>query len=434
MKFATDPTLGALTEAGEFPFARHADEPAGVQQLRERAWSALQTGGFDVRGREEWKYTDLTAVVNGKYRVGAAAESRVKHEFTSVHDEAIRLVFINGVLNAELSSMDDLPGGLVLHSLAGEAGGVDLGSIADPVDAPLTALNTAAWTDGMRLVVPAGVHLARPIELYMRVDATASERLVAPRHWICLEEGATATVIEFYDGTDDAASLVAPVTEVDCAADAVLHHWKVMRENTSTRHYGSTHVRQAANSRYESREFAFGGANVRREVHVDLAGEGAHCDVNSLVMAAGNERMDNRTRIDHRVPNCTTDELYKGIYAGKSRGIFDGLIHVHRDAQQTAAFQTNRNLLLSDDSRVSSIPRLEIYADDVKCSHGSTTGQLDDDQVFFLRSRGFAADHARVMLAQAFGSEVVEGVNSSRLREILNREIATRLAGLGVFR
>jgi len=434
VKFATDPTLDTLTTVSGFPFARRADEPAAVQQLRERAWAALQAGGFDVRGREEWKYADLNAVLNGEYRVGEAAEPAAGHEIASVHEDAYRLVFINGRWKPGMGSIAGLPDGLVLRSLTEETDGSELGRISEHVDAPLTALNGAAWTDGVQLVVPAGVRLERPIELHFRVDAGANERLVAARHWIRLEEGAEATVIEFHDGVEGTTALVAPVTEIDCAADAVLRHWKIMREAGATRHYGSTHVRQAAGSRYESREFAFGGANVRREVHVDLAGEGAHCDVNSLVMAAGSERMDNRTRIAHRVPNCTTDELYKGIYAGRARGIFDGLIHVHRDAQQTAAFQTNRNLLLSDDAQVSSIPRLEIYADDVKCSHGSTTGQLDEQQVFFLRSRGFAADQARVMLAQAFGAEVVAGVDSPVLRGILNDEIAARLDGLGVFR
>lgn len=428
MKFAPDTTLESLMTAAKLPFAGRGNEPAEVRLLRERGWTVFRAAGFDVRGREEWKYTDLRPVEEASYRPAPVSGANAAGlAVQPVFEEAWRLVFVNGVLRRELGDASGLPGSLVLASLGESPDARTMGTIADTASSPFAALNAAAWTDGLRLIVPDGVKLDRPVELHFLSDGAAAGRLVAPRNLVQLGRGAAATVIECHTGTDDSAALAVPVTEVDLGEKSSLRHWKVMRETDATRHFGSAHVRQAAGSVYQSREFAFGGALVRRELHVDLAGTGAHCDVTSLVMAAGDERMDNRTRIQHRVPGCTTDELYKGIYAGRSRGVFDGMIHVHRDAQQTEAFQTNRNLLLSDDAVVNSIPRLEIYADDVKCSHGSTTGQLDDEQVFFLRTRGFAADDARVMLAQAFGSEVVDGLDAPEMRRILESEIATRL-------
>lgn len=431
MKYAPDTPLESLTAGATLPFGGRPDEPAEVRLLRERGWTVFRAEGFDVRGREEWKYTDLRPVAEAGYRPAAPAEGATSGLIVQpIFEEAWRLVFVDGVLRPELGETGGLPGALTVTSLGEHPDARALGTIADVAASPFSALNAAAWTDGVRLVVPDGMKLDRPLELHFLTDRAADGRLVAPRNLLVLGRGAEATVVECHVGSAGAGALNVPVTEIDLGANASLRHWKKMRESETARHFGSVHVRQAAGSRYQSREFTFGGALVRRELHVDLAGEGAHCDVTSLVMATGRERMDNRTRIQHRVPGCTTDELYKGIYAGQARGVFDGMIHVHRDAQQTEAFQTNRNLLLSDDAVVNSIPRLEIYADDVKCSHGSTTGQLDEEQVFFLRSRGFAADDARVMLAQAFGSEVVDGVDSPELRRILEMLIASRLKGV----
>ena len=336
---------------------------------------------------------------------------------------------VNGALpgtvrRLDMLELDDSTGLLSSHGF-GMAEALALGRALEdlPDGAALKVV-----TSGVVLELAEDVVLERPVELHFRTDAKADGAEIALHHHVRAGRGARATVIEFYDGAAGAGVVNEPLTEIECAENSEIRHWKVIREHAEARHLGTTRVRQAAHSRYESREFGFGGAEVRRDLHVDLAGRGAECDLTSLAMAGTGQRMDNRTHVDHRSEGCMTHELYKGIYAGQARGSFDGLIHVHRDAQQTAAHQTNRNLLLSDDATVRSIPRLEIYADDVKCSHGSTTGQLDGEQVFFLRSRGFDAAAARVMLARAFGAEIVEGVDSPALRSVLNQEIARRLA------
>jgi Fe-S cluster assembly protein SufD len=211
-----------------------------------------------------------------------------------------------------------------------------------------------------------------------------------------------------------------PLSEILCAPKAVVNHIKLVTGNAAGDHHGSTHVRQRSDSRYRSWEFVAGGRVARRELHLALTEPGAACDLNALYLGQGAQRFDLRTRVIHDAPECETRELYKGILDGEARGVFDGLILVARDSQRTSAHQTNRNLLLSDDAVVNSIPRLEIYADDVKCSHGSTTGQLDDEQIFYLRSRGFSPAEARTYLAWAFASEVIETVPVAQLKEELS--------------
>jgi len=310
-----------------------------------------------------------------------------------------KLVFVNGVFDVNSSRIGELPSGTILRPAAqvvNDAGTV----LPHPGNNPLTALNSVASQDGLFLEVPEGVHLKRPVELFFLTDHCATQTMVAPRTLVSAHKGSQLTVVEHFMGPACDAVLNTPVTEILCGENSTVRHLKVIRESSDHLHFGTTHVRQLAGSSYTSREFAFGGSSVRRELHVDLDGPEASCDLTALYMAAGQQRMDMRTRVNHNVPGCRTNELYKGLLDDQARTVFDGLIKVARDAQQTAAFQTNRNLVLSEETISYSIPRLEIYADDVKCSHGSTTGQLDDEQLFFLKSRGFDADAARVMLAK----------------------------------
>jgi Fe-S cluster assembly protein SufD len=431
VKIAVNTSLESLLGSELSLLPNRPDEPASVALLRRQAREAFAAGGFEVRGREEWKYTDLKAVIAGGFRPTdeTAPDSPSAIDLPAAGG-AWRLVFLNGRFQSDASRTVGLPDGVTLSPMSQALNLDGLGELAGFSEAPFAALNTAAWQDGLFLDLPEGTILEHPVELHFLTDDSSAGRLVAPRTLIRAGGGARATVIEFFSSSTESAVLNAPVTEIICAEKAEVKHWKVIREGGQGLHYGSTHVRQETGSSYLSREFNFGGANVRRELHVDLAGAEAACDVTSLAMAGDTQRMDMRTRINHRAPGCTTNELYKGIYDHKARGVFDGLIHVFPDAQQTAAHQTNRNLLLSDDASISSIPRLEIYADDVKCSHGSTTGQLDEEQIFFLRTRGFDSALARTMLTQAFAGEIVDGVDSPELRRVLNEEIARRL-GVG---
>lgn len=405
----------------------HPGEDPSVSALRRRALEHFQAEGFRLKGREDWKYSD-TGILTGSEFPPLGKVGSKPREMTDQTLPAHSLVFDNGVFCPHSSNLDGFSDKVRLQPLAGGDPLAQLGTLADFSRSPLLALNTAFWTDGCYLEVPAGVVLEEPIHLFFRVDEKAAGKMVAVRNLIRVGAGSRVRLIEHFSGKGQAEVLHLPVTEILCGPGSQVTHLKVVTEGTAGLHYGSTHVRQDQGSHFKSREFAMSGARVRRELHLELAGQGADCDLTALAMAGGQERRDMRTRVDHRVPGCQTFELYKGLYDDRSQGVFDGLILVDRDAQQTDAHQTNRNLLLSDDAVSYSIPRLEIYADDVKCSHGSTTGQLDDEQVFFLRSRGFDPVTARVMLAAAFANEILAGVQETSLREELGTDIAARLA------
>jgi Fe-S cluster assembly protein SufD len=257
-------------------------------------------------------------------------------------------------------------------------------------------------------------------------DLGGASGLVPVRNLVQVGDGGRATVIErFHLGTAGVVEL--PLTEVICGIGAEVDHVKLVGGAAEGEHHGSTHVVQGQDSVYRSWEIVTGGALTRRELHLGLRGTGARCDLNALYMGADSQRFDLRTRVSHEAPGCETRELYKGVLDDRARGVFDGLIRVARGSQQTNAHQTNRNLLLSGEAVVNSIPRLEIYADDVKCSHGSTTGQLDEDHVFYLRTRGFSPTAARAYLAWAFASEVVDTLPVAGLRDELALLVAQSL-------
>ena len=407
-------------------------ESLTMGQLRQQGLDAFLRQGFATQGREDWKYGDITPLARGSFAPFAGiTQSTVDFRLYLSEAATYKLVFINGIFDAGLSNVETLPRGVILQPLA-QVAESDLGQLADFEQSPVTALNTAFWQDGLFLDVAEGVALDRPVELFFLTDEQATETMVASRNLIHAGKGSSLTVVEHFTGPLTGQVFNAPVTEITCGEDSVVRHLKVIRESQGALHFGSSHVRQLVGSNYTSLEFALGGSSVRRELHLDLEGSGASCDLTALYMASGSQRMDLRTRVSHNVPGCRTNELYKGILDGEARAVFDGLIKVAPDAQQTEAFQTNRNLMLSDDTISYSIPRLEIYADDVKCSHGSTTGQLDDEQLFFLRSRGFEPHTARIMLANAFASEVIEGVRDAELRNLLAGEITTRLGSSSV--
>jgi Fe-S cluster assembly protein SufD len=418
--------LAALVASENFQLPTSGDENPTVGAVRSRGLVDFLAVGFDLRGREEWKYSDTNLFSHGRF-VPFGSSSASGSPINLPETDDLRLVFINGVFSSENSRISGLKAGIDLQPLAG-ATAAGLGQLAVTKDAPLVALNTIFWTDGLKLELADGVSLEKPIHLHFLTDGKATGKLVTPRNLIRAGRGSKATIIEHFEATAEDELLHAPVTEIFCGADSDIVHLKIISESTKALHLGSTHVRQAEGSRYTSREFAMSGALVRRELHLDLVGQGATCDLTALSMAGSKERRDMRTRVGHLVSGCETFELYKGLFDDNASGVFDGKILVARDAQQTNAHQTNRNLLLSDDAVSYSIPRLEIYADDVKCSHGSTTGQLDDEQIFFLRSRGFDAQSARVMLARAFANEILEGVKQTDLRVRLDAEITARLA------
>ncbi|HSS45022.1 MAG TPA: Fe-S cluster assembly protein SufD, partial [Thermoanaerobaculia bacterium] len=299
---------------------------------------------------------------------------------------------------------------------------------------PFAALNTAFLENGVFVEIGRGIVVEEPIELRYTVAPDGEPRIAHRRVLIVAGEASQATVIETYAGQGDQPYFTNAVTEIAAGEGAVLEHYKIQRENTAAFHMQTIAVRQGRASRFTSQNVALGGRIARTDLDVSLEAEGSECTLYGLFIATGTQHLDNHTTIDHAKPHCTSRELYKGILDGKSRGVFHGKILVRPEAQKTDAMQTNKNLLLSSEALVNSTPALEILADDVKCKHGSTIGQLDANALFYLRSRGIGETEARSLLTYAFAADVVGRIRFEPIRASIEAVLGLRLPGAaGVF-
>ncbi|HEX2163103.1 MAG TPA: Fe-S cluster assembly protein SufD, partial [Thermoanaerobaculia bacterium] len=364
----------------------------------------------------------------------ATAEALAPHLF----DAAARLVIVDGLLVPELSDTAGLPAGVVVQGLARalaerpEAVARHLGRHARAEDNPFTLLNTAFFADGAYVELPAGAVVEAPIQLlFVSTAAAEGEEPLAsrPRTLIVAGEASQAKVVETYvsAGGRDAVYLVSPVTELVAGPGAVVDHVKLQKDARRAFHLAAFQVRQERSATVTSHALSIGAAIARTDVGAVLAGEGGDCTLNGLYVVDGEQLVDTHMRVDHAAAHCSSHELYKGILDGKSRAVFNGLIHVHPGAQKTDAKQTNRNLLLSSGALAASNPQLEIFADDVRCTHGSTVGQLDEDAVFYLRSRGIGAEAASSLLTYAFASDVVQRIAIEPVRRDLEEFLFARL-------
>ena len=354
--------------------------------------------------------------------------------------KASQLVFVNGRYAPRLSYLRSLPEGVRVAPLAEmlraepETLEKHLTRYAQFEDDPFVALNTAFFQDGAYVEVPKGTVVGEPIHLLF-VSTFRDLPIVAhPRNLILMGAGSQATVIESYAGWAPDVTFTNAVTEVAPGPGAVLDHYKIQREAETAFHIATMTVHQDRDSSFSAHSISLGGGLVRNYVHTLFRAPGGSLTLNGLYMTAGNQQADNYTRIDHVAPACTSVELYRGILGGRSRGVFNGNIYVRKDAQKTVARQTNKNLLLSKEAFVDSTPGLEILADDVKCNHSSTIGQLDENAVFYLRSRGIDEEAARNILTYAFAADVVNQVKVAPVRIKLDQLIVSRLprgAGLG---
>jgi Fe-S cluster assembly protein SufD len=409
-------------------FALVADGP--IRLLREAAFARFAKLGLPTTQDEEWKYTSLAQL--GQLRFEPAAETTV-HEIDrwTLGDCAARLVFVNGRYRPELSLR--APDGAFIGSLRAvlaerpELVLRELARHADWQRDALTTLNTAFIEDGAFIHLPAGAVLQAPIHLLYVSTAPGKPTLSQPRTLIVAGAGSQATVVETYAGVSDEVYFTNAVTEVVLGENARLDHYKLQEESGRAYHIALTQVHHGRDSRFTSHSVALGAALARNEVRALFASEGSECTLNGLYMATGKQHLDNRTLIDHKSPRCTSRELYKGVLDGQSRGVFSGRVLVRQDAQKTDASQTNKNLLLSDDAVVDTKPQLEIFADDVKCAHGAAVGQLDDNALFYLRSRGIGQEAARSLLTYAFASEMVNLVPLGPLRARVRDLVTSKL-------
>jgi len=393
-----------------------ANNPA-VRALRDAAADTLMAGGLPSRRVEAWRYTDLSPMLRAEFR-----------EALTAVDEAValpamraerRAVFVDGRFRADLSQLDGLVAGALAEVIETVAG--RLNSVAS-ASQPMVMLNTLLFEDGLVLEVPEGADAGRLELLSIASGETAAT--LHPRHLIRLGRGARLVLLETALSPAGAHHLHNPVFEIEVAEDAKITHVRVQREAETAWHLAHLGVRVAEGGTYDGFVLNAGGRISRSETHLALLGPNATAHLNGAQLVADGQLADTTTSLDHASPNCASRQTVKTVLAGRSRGVFQGKILVRREAQKTDGYQMNQALLLSEEAEIDSKPQLEIYADDVKCSHGATAGALDPDVLFYLRSRGIPAIEARAIMVRAFLQEAVEIVEDEPAREALEEAVA----------
>jgi Fe-S cluster assembly protein SufD len=416
-------------------FAPPAGEPAWLAEARRAALGRFSALGLPTTQHEDWRFTSLAGLAGlALHRAppsdGARGDALLAR---APAPEGARLVFVNGRFRPDLSSRARLPRAALLAPLAEvlrdapERVAPHLGRLARTEDHAFVAANAALFEDGVFLELPAGVAMDAPIALVFLADGKGGAVAAHPRTLVVVGEGARAILEEVYVGVAGAPYLTNAVTELVLGAGSSVEHVRVQLEGDAAHHVSVVHAEQGAGASLAAHAFMLGGRVSRAEIRARLAGEGASVAANGLSMASGDQVVDNFSWVEHAVPGCTTAESFKGILDDRSRGVFAGRIRVLPGAQKTVARQMTSNLLLSDDAIVDAKPQLEIFADDVKCGHGGTVGQLDEAALFYLRSRGVGEAEARSLLIWAFASEMVGLVGAPALRARAKNVVAARL-------
>jgi Fe-S cluster assembly protein SufD len=393
--------------------------------IREEAASFLREKGIPSKRHEDWKYTNVKRLFDNGVSPATSAPSLVPRP-SSLAPDAPTVRLINSSVGSDFPTLEGVTfltladGGNLLHNI---------GKSGIHTNQELAALNTALFTDALIIHVKKNAQPAQSLLIDHGISATDSE-LFNSRILIVLEDGAKLNCVHHFHGEAIAdSSLVNHVTEAFIGANASLE-LNFLQEIGTGNLVNTTEVNVERDGRFTTNTVQLSGKLIRNNTNVRIAGQNAEAHLNGFYMIDGNDLYDNHTLVDHLVPNCQSNETYKGLLSGKATGVFNGKVHVHRDAQKTNAYQQNKNILLSDTATMNSKPELEIYADDVKCSHGSTTGQLDEDAVFYLRSRGLSHKGAIALLLTAFASDVLEQVSDEGLRTVLGNKVQERLAGM----
>ena len=423
---------------------RTAPAPDAVVDLRRRAFERFTALGLPTTRLEAWRFTNVAPIAGTAFTLAAPAEREAAKADAAPHALGIGagLLFVNGRHVAPASDVSALPAGVEVLSLAEVLAGdanetraaveAQLASGAGIENEAFTALNTALLHDGAVVRVPANTVVEQPIQLlFVTSPPPGGEPVMThPRVLLVVGENAQVRVVESYGG-GDSPYLTNTVTEVIAGPGAVVDHYKLVRESPAGYHIGAMHVRLGRAANFSSHAVTLGGAIVRNDAQALLDGEGVECTLNGLYLANGRRLVDNHTTIHHAQPHCSSHELYKGILDGEARAVFNGKIIVAIDAQKTDARQTNKALLLSEDAQINTKPELEIFADDVKCTHGATVGQLDEDALFYLRARGLGLEQARSVLIHAFAGDLLNHIAIEPIREQLDDLLLAQLPGSG---
>ena len=441
-------------------FGRQAPGPSWLQKLRQKGIERFEALGFPTTKNEDWHFTSVAPIAERSFRLAslefpAAVKADDRRESSRRKDDVAsavglrpadlerfslgqsewhRLVFFNGVFDERLSSFEEIGAGVRVASLASAISSGDpvverhLGTIASFDHHAFTALNTAFVSDGALIELANDAVVEQPIHLLF---ISGGESVSHPRNLIVAGRHSRASVIESYVSLRDGEYFTNAVTEIALGEGAHLDHYKLQRESETAFHVGTVQTKEERNSQLHSFSFAVGGALARTNIYTSLDGDAATCTLNGLYLTDGTQHIDNQTSIEHIAPNCPSHELYKGVLDGRSHGVFNGKVYVHPEAQKTDGKQSNNNLLLSPSARVDTKPQLEIFADDVKCTHGATVGRLDELAMFYLNSRGIGPETARMLLTYAFAADVLETIELEPLKHELEKMVLARFTDSG---
>ncbi len=408
--------------------------PAWVRDRRDAAAKRFAEVGFPSTRLEDWRFTNVSPIASAKYPLATGTFAQAAPLISSVAvPGALRLAIVNGQFAAGLSDLSTMPKGVRIVGLRdGARDGTDgleqhLARVFSIDAHPFAALNTSHLDDGVAIFVASGAVVETPIHI---VVVTGGDSPVAAHPRVLVVAGANSQVkiAQSFIGATDAVYFNNAVAEVVVEEGALVEYYTDQRESEQAFHIANIQAHVAARGVFSSHAFSTGARIQRHDIGIALKGEGADCTMNGVYLADGERLMDTHTSLDHAMPHCTSHEIYKGILAGKAKAVFNGRIIVRLDAQKTDAKQTNRALLLSDEATINSNPQLEIFADDVKCTHGAAVGQLDEEAMFYLQARGLTRPEARDMLLHAFAGEVIEGVKIPALREQIETNFFTALA------
>jgi Fe-S cluster assembly protein SufD len=415
-----------------------AKQPSWVFPIRKAAMSCFAELGFPTVNDEDWRFTNVAPIAKLPFlpalentRSNLDAATLKKYSFTEL--KASRLVFVNGHFSPEFSTIIPQTEGIRIANLA-SALNTDsaliekhLGRHASSEKNAFTALNTAFFQDGAFIYVPVGKTVADPVHLLFVSTSSETGTTISPRNLIIAEANSKLTVIESYVSTVNGAYFTNAVEEIIIGENAVVEHCKFQDESSAAYHIAAIHAHLGRSCNFIAHSVATGAKLSRNNIRTSLADEGVECILNGLYLTRDEQLADHHMIVDHAKPHCNSHEYYNGILDGRSKGVFHGRILVRPDAQKTDAKQTNKNLLLSDDATIDTKPQLEIYADDVKCTHGATIGQLNDESIFYLRARGIGLETARRMLIHAFAGEIIDRIRYAPAREEMDKIVWDRL-------
>ena len=416
--------------ADSFAAVPGAGNPSWFSELRREAFARFGELGFPTTRSEDWHFTSVTPIAERTFKPVApkpGTPTLSPNDITALvlgDPSWHRLVFVNSRFEPSLSAFSALPADVRVMTLAEalkeapELLAEHLGKLAGYQEHTFTALNTALMQDGVVIHVRRGVVVDAPIHVVHVADSQAAGGAIHPRLLVIVEALAQVALVESYAGVgaQSASYFTNAVAEIEVGNGARVNHYKIQRESTESFHVATVQVSQGRYSVYHSFSFASGAALSRTNVYTKLAGESAEARLNGLYMIDGTQHADHQTFVEHLAPSCASRELYKGVLDGSSHGVFNGKVYVDPVAQKTDGKQTNHALLLSEHARVDTKPQLEIFADDVKCTHGATVGRLDQASLFYMKSRGIGAEHARALLTYAFAAEVLETIELDALR------------------